>query len=260
MLSFGTAEEIVRESFGAEAIEAYRETMLLPASPPAFEQLPPRVLVMLFSSRTGSTFAGRLLAGAPCFNKVRGAFHPRNLAEYRKRRGLADDAAAARERVAHDATEIAFGAKCGPAGIAGALYTGFLHSAHERISFITLRRRDAVAQGVSIVRALWSGRYSSRQAAGLEVDVDDYDRSAIADQIALVERMNADFDAFARRMSKENSVYFYEDVCEDPTGFVNSVLRRLGLPEVTAISTDVGLEVLRDDMSHQWRERYEAGR
>lgn len=259
MLSFDSAERIVIECVGEEAVRAIRQSMLLPSARPAFDPPAPRLLIMLFTSRTGSTHAGRLLAQTPYFNKVRGAFHPPHLARVRERQGFADDAAAARALVARDATPLAFGAKCGPAGLVGALYTGFLHSALDRVSFVTIRRRDAVAQAVSLVRAALTGRYFSSQPVGIEIGIEDYDREAIAEQIALVERLNAGIDLFVERLGKQSPTYFYEDICGDPAAFVRSICDRLGLPPIEAIPSETGLAILRDDVSRQWREQYRAG-
>ncbi|MBC7986901.1 MAG: hypothetical protein H7X93_09580 [Sphingomonadaceae bacterium] len=254
-----TIEQAVLECLGDAWVEAVRSSMTLPATPQRFEALPPRVLLLLFASRSGSTYAGRLLAQTPYFNKVRGAFHPPRLARMRERLGLADDAAAAHATVAADATERAFGAKCGSAGLVAALHTGFLDDAFDRLSFVMLRRRDPLAQAISLVKASLTGRFFSRQHAATRLTADDYDRRAIEQQLALVGEINDGLERFAQRLGKAVSVHYYEEICSDPAGFVNAVCGGLDLPQVDRVSVDVGLEVLRDDVSRQWRERYEAG-
>lgn len=240
-------------------VRQLRETMVPPTQPPEFEHVPPRLLIILFTSRVGSAFASRLLAATPYFNNVGEAFNPWRLRRIRERDQLADDAEAARALISSEGTEHAFGAKCGGTGLVGALYTGFLPAMLERITFVTLKRRDAVAQAISIVKARLSGRFHSDQAGAVEVGVEDYERGALEEKIALISRLNGNLDRLALKLGKTNPSYFYEDVCGNPTGFVNSICGLLALPPVDRVSTAVGREILRDDISRQWRDRYDMG-
>ena len=259
-LAFDAVERIVQECVGEQMIRQVRASMVLPNVSPDFEHVPSRVLIVLFTARTGSTYAARLLVGTGYFNQLRGIFFPQTLGRFRERHGLSDDAAAARELVARHATPHAFGVKCGGLGLVGALYTGFLHTALAQISFIKLERRDLVAQAVSQIRAQSSGRYFSHQPARAAIEADDYDREAIEKQIELVTKLNPRLDRFAQLLGKLSPTFFYEDICDDPLGFVNAVLGLLGLQKVGNLDTDTGLDILRDDISRDWRERFKSGR
>lgn len=258
--TFEAVEKIVRHCVGEREVDELYRTMSLPDRPVSFDGVPPRILIILFTSRTGSSFSGRLLANTPYFERVREAFNPDHLGKFRARWRFADDAAAALGHVARDGTEHAFGAKCGAAGLVGALYTGFLPALLDRITFVILKRRDAVAQAISNVKALQSGRYHSIETDSAEVRAQDYDRRAIEEKIDLIHRLNDNLHRFCAQLRKPSPVYYYEDICEKPLEFVNSICDRLDLPRVEEISVEVGLDILRDDVSRQWRELYTAGR
>lgn len=256
---FEALETIVRQCVGRLEADKWRAPMLLPDESASFEDAPPRILVILFTSRTGSSYVGRLMGNTPYFREIREAFNPWHLERFRQRWRLADDGEAARGFIAKDGTEHAFGAKCGAAGLVGALYTGFLPALLDRMTFVTLKRRDTIAQAISEVKAQRSGRYHSSQERGVEVSVGDYDRSAIDKKVALIDRLNANLERFCQMVGKPSPVFFYEDICAEPLGFANTICELLGLPAVAELSHDVGLEILRDDISRQWRERYAAG-
>lgn len=62
----------------------------------------------------------------------------------------------------------------------------------------------------------------------------------------------------APKLGKQAPMFLYEDICEDPLGFVNEVLKLMDLPPHEGAIGDTGVKVLRDDISRQWRDRYVA--
>lgn len=60
------------------------------------------------------------------------------------------------------------------------------------------------------------------------------------------------------QLGKQAPMFLYEDICEDPLGFVNEVLKLMDLPPHEGAIGDTGVKVLRDDISRQWRDRYVA--
>ena len=252
-------DDLLKASIGTTVLERVRKKLLLPETRRRFTALPPVILLLLFSSRSGSTYAARLLAKTPYFRSVREAFNVSELAIIRKRHKLSDDAAAARKVVELYSTETAFAAKCGAPGLAGAYLVGFLETVFGHARFIQIKRRDRVAQAVSLVKAELSGRFHSNAEAKCVVTADQYDRERIGmwcDVIGTLDQSLADFAA----ANRPAPVFWYEDICADPAGFVDAALETAGLPPANLTATDVGLSVLRDDINAEWIARFNAGR
>ena len=57
-------------------------------------------------------------------------------------------------------------------------------------------------------------------------------------------------------LGKPAPVYAYEDVCADPAGFVAEMCGLLDLPAPIDFNPEVELEILRDDVSAAWIERF----
>lgn len=221
---------------------------------------PPKIVAILFASRSGSSYAGRLLANTPYFNQVGENFAPDQLAAIADRRSLPDCHSAAQWMIGHRGTSQAFGYKAGFSVLAAAAYLGFLDRTLARTQFVLLRRRDRVAQAVSLTKAERSGRFHSNQKAGRPVAVSDYDGAAIARNIDRIARNERDLADFVAKVGKDAPTVFYEDICADPAAFAGSVCSLLGLSVPEALATDVDLEILRDTVSEQWAARFREER
>lgn len=251
---------VARNSLGEATVDSIGEQIGWRGPPIGTDELPEHLLVMLFASRAGSTFAGDLLSGTPHFNRVGEFFNPRQLQRLREREGFADNPETLRWMIRRFGTPHAFGAKCGVPGLAGALATGFLEASFPRLRFLVLDRRDRVAQAVSLYRAELTGRFHARQQARGTIGPDDYNRAAIAERIGVIDRVYGMFDAFLARTGKSAARYWYEDVSDDPAGFVNAVCGDLGLDAPGDIDTEVRTTKLADDISAAWIARYRKGR
>ena len=252
-------DALLIESIGAPMVRKTAGDLVLPERPVPFDGLPERMLLILFASRAGSTYAARLLAKTPHFNEVREAFNVRPLSRRRLEEGLADDAEAARRSVAAFATGDAFAAKCGVPGLIGAHLTGFLTASWSRLSLVMLKRRDVLAQAVSIYRAQLSGQFHSPQRIQYEVKEADYDRANIARFIKVIERAYEQLERFVELGGKRAPVFYYEDICDDPRAFVEMVCSYIDLPAPTEFDPKVNVKILRDDINKAWIERFRAG-
>lgn len=243
---------------GAPRVREIGERLALPRQG-GFD-IPPAVLMIVFASRAGSGYAGRLLAKTPYFNNVGENFRLDHLAAMRELHGLDDDWQAAQWMIGHRGTPQAFGFKGGFTQLIAATQLGFFPAALPRAKIIILKRRDTLAQAVSLYKARTSGRFHSVQPEGRAVRLDDYDGDAIARHLKHIERNYRWFEALFARLGKPAPIVYYEDICARPRRFVATMLRRLDLPPVAGFEPDVDLTILRDDINAAWAERFREER
>ncbi len=262
--SAGTAlaDRAIAEAFDPRLVERITGEMKRPTRLPDFSDAPPILLFILFSSRAGSTYASRLLANTPYFRHVAESCNHVRLAKIRTEQELEDDGEALKWAIAQRGTKRCFGAKCGEFGLIAAWSLGLLGQLRDRTHFVMLRRRDRVAQAVSLFRADLSGRFHSMQKESRAVVADDYDHAAIAERLGVIEQVNANLERFLALYNRPAIYLDYEDICEDPAAYVAGVCDFLDLPVPAGIDTSVNVGTMRDDLSRQWAERYiaEAGR
>lgn len=223
-------------------------------------EAPDKIVAMLFASRSGSSYAGRLLANTPYFNQVGENFAPDQLAAIAKRRSLPNCHSAAQWMIGHRGTHEAFGYKAGFTVLAAAAHLGFLDKTLARTQFLLLRRRDRVAQAISLTKAELSGRFHSNQQDGRPVALPDYDGDHIARNLNRIERNERDFVDFLSRIGKAAPIIYYEDICAGPAAFVGSVCALLDLTVPEDLNTNVDLEILRDAVSEEWSARFREDR
>lgn len=221
---------------------------------------PPAMLTILFASRAGSGYAGRLLANTPWFGEVGESFRPEHLDIIRERHRLSDTWEAAQWMIDHRGTPQAFGLKGGFTQLIAATQLGLLPETIDRMQFIVLRRRDRLSQAVSLFRAQVSGRFHSVQPEGQPVSADDYDADRIAFNLAHIDRNYRWFETLLARLGKQAPTFHYEDMCADPARFAGDICALLGLPPVETLDPAVDLEVLRDGINEDWVERFRAER
>lgn len=252
-------DEHMRACFSPRLLDRIGDELARPDGAADLGQVPDRVLMILFASRAGSTYAGELLANTPYFTSVSESFNPKQLYQVRTRRALSDDNDALRWMIANRGTPQAFAAKCGEPGLVSAWHLGFLDAVLDRASFILLKRRDSAAQAVSLFRAELSGRFHSSQQARHIIHVDQYDRERITVHHRVIERVYGSLGSFMERAGKRYRTIYYEDICADPAAFVRTTCMDLDLAPPDEFDGAVRLEILRDAISEEWIERYKRG-
>ncbi|QLC23144.1 hypothetical protein HFP51_13690 [Parasphingopyxis sp. CP4] len=246
--------------FNSRMSAAVKNELVLPSDPTDFGDAPDHLLLILFASRCGSSYAGHLLANTPHFDQVREAFNVGHLAQVREKHNLADDGEAARWMITRHGTSKAFAAKCGQPGLIGAWHLGYLEAKFDRMNCLVLERRDRVAQAVSLFRAELSGRFHSPQKAAREVQLDDYDREKISVFHAVIDQVYDSLHRFLALTGKSYRTVYYEDICADPEAFVRDTCADMDLPMPATFDAEVRLEVLRDELSVEWIDRFKHGR
>jgi LPS sulfotransferase NodH len=214
-------------------------------------------LIILFPSRAGSNYFGQPLSSTGWFNEIGESFNPGQVAKIKDRHGLADCYEALQWMIDHRGTPHAFGFKAGFFVLTGAAESGFLTEVIDRAHIILLRRRDRIAQAVSLQKGKMGARMHTRQAGGRELTADDYDGEALLREVHNITRTEENLADWAERLGKAAPVFYYEDICADPVGNVTTVCDLMGLEMPWNYAPrKVRLDVLRDDLSQHWIDRF----
>jgi len=125
------------------------------------------------------------------------------------------------------------------------------------LSFIHLERRDLVGQAISLHRAIQTQQWTAREAAMAEPV---FDGARIESLLAHIVRAQARWRYYFARNNLPVLSLIYEDVVASPQRAVDQVADLIGLEETPRINqADEGyLTVQRDDLTNDWRSRFEA--
>lgn len=217
---------------------------------------PEKILIILFASRSGSNYLGQLLSSTGWFREINESFRPSQLDKIRSRYALADMNEAAQWMIDHRGTRRAFGFKAGFNVLVSAAELGFLHEVLHRAHIVLLRRRDRLAQAVSILKMNLTGRTHSGQPQDRILTDDDYDARAISFQMGKIEEVSNQFADLVQRLGKTATILHYEDICAQPEQHVATVCELMGLAMPANFQPKVRVQVLRDDLTDRWIERF----
>lgn len=221
-------------------------------------RLPDKGLIVLFAARAGSNYLGQLLSSTGWFREIGESCRPSQLIKIRDRHQLADCHAAAQWMIDNRGTPAAFGIKAGALVLIAAAQLGLLPELVGRSKFVHLRRRDRVAQAISMYKARLGGRTHSLQPEARIFTDDDYDAAGIAAEIRGIDVVEAQFESFFELVGQPASVVYYEDVCEAPQASIGQICSELGLAMPEPFVPNVRLGILRDELSARWRDRFAA--
>ncbi len=141
-------------------------------------------------------------------------------------------------------------------GLAGADLDGVLDALLGDVLLVHVRRQDAVAQAVSLWRALQTGSWRSEtDRPGVQIV---YDHDAIAYLAGLLERHDEAWLRWFEATGRRPLTLVYEQLRDDIPGAVAQVLDALGLPAVEL--PPPALSRQRDDISRAWARRFRAER
>lgn len=254
-------ETALKRQFGTKLIDSFFDELNCPTQRVDFSDAPNRILFLLFNSRSGSSYAGRILSNAPQFGPVDESLNVGQLEAIRLHHHLANDAEALRWMVNNRGTSEAFGVKGGPAALATAIRLGFLAQLIDRTRFAMIERRDKIAQAVSKYKMELTGvAQSTNEGPGKPVSTQDYSRADIDRQLISIDNGNRRLRAFLSEIGVEGPTFFYEDICESPLDFVNGVFAHIGFEKLKALDTQTDIQKIGDAINAEWIERYNAGR
>ena len=219
--------------------------------------VPEKVLLILFPSRSGSNYFGQLLSSTGNFNEIAESFNYLQLAKIREKKDLPDTHAAVQWMIDNRGTPKAFGFKAGFFVLTGAVETGFLPEVIDRTQIVLLRRRDRVGQAISLFKGKASGRMHSRQPLERPLVDEDYNGDLIRREVLNIQKTETMLSECVERLGKDAPLYYYEDICEEPEAYVRKVCDLMGLDMPASYhTTKVRLQVLRDDLSGRWAQRF----
>lgn len=241
--------------FGAERVEKIQKDLALTRF--GDFRTPKHILIMLFPSRAGSNYFGQLLCSTGWFNEIGESFNTGQVAKIRERHELEDSHDALQWMIDNRGTPHAFGFKAGFFVLTAAAESGFLTEVIDRAHVILLRRRDRIAQAVSLQKGKMGGRMHTLQSGRRELTDEDYDGGALLREVHNIVRTEENLAECAQRLGKQAPVFYYEDICADPVTNVTAVCDMMGLEMPWHYSPrKVRLDVLRDDLSQRWIERF----
>jgi len=219
-------------------------------------RLPDKVLIALFTARSGSNFLGQLLSSTGWFREIGESCRPSQLIKVRDRKGLADTHSAAQWMIDNRGTPAAFGMKAGALVLIAAAHLGLLSEIEERVQFVHLRRRDRVAQAISMHKLRLGGRGHTQQSEERVFSDGDYDAEAIAAEIARIDVAETQFISFLEFTGKSATSLFYEDICADPETHVARICDRMNLQMPRHFEPNVRVGIMRDTVSRGWHDRF----
>jgi LPS sulfotransferase NodH len=99
----------------------------------------------------------------------------------------------------------------------------------------------------------------SGQVPRRELTDSDYDSEALAVQLEQIRKRELQYSDLVARLGKTAPVVCYEDICADPARHVAAICDLMSLEMPTHFEPrKVRLNVLRDELSHRWSERFRA--
>ncbi len=209
------------------------------------------LLVILFTSRSGSTHLGREITrrfeigrigeslGAPRLDREGGG------------------AEALKRIIAVDVENGWFGLKTGVGGLIVGEAMGFLPAARARTVFILLLRRDIVAQAVSIAKARQTGRWLSSAPASPTAQP-TFTNAGIAEQIAVVGTATPILQRYLDRVERPWLPLAYEDFQGEDKSPVGRICGALGLSprDQPVLLSRPPVERTYDAVNADWVERF----
>jgi len=126
--------------------------------------------------------------------------------------------------------------------------------------WIFLRRRDRLAQAISLYRAERSGLWWDVGEPKIGVAPVPYDRAAIEDCHERLESSDRAWQAFFAEHELRPLEIFYEDLAVDLEGQVRAILDRLGVVPPDPFVCRSAMRRQADDQTSAWMARFTGGR
>jgi LPS sulfotransferase NodH len=168
-------------------------------------------LAILFTPRSGSTLLSREIGRRYRIGEIRESLNPQQILSRAKRIGSESPASILRDSIRTLGEDGWFAFKAGGDALAIAERSGLIEAYLPGLRFILLRRRDLVAQAVSIVKAEITGRFHSPQTETRPAQLSDYSRDEILTKMRIMLHGVRRLDAYARSAGCPFQIAFYED-------------------------------------------------
>jgi LPS sulfotransferase NodH len=130
-----------------------------------------------------------------------------------------------------------------------------LNLGFEDLSFVWIRRRNKVAQGISLYRAVQSGHWSSQTQTAAPVEI-AYNEQAIDKHVRRTGAQDAAWEDFFSTHGIHPFIVWYEDLAEDPNGQTEKLLQFFGRDRPNKSALVSRLYKQAREESKAWEMRY----
>jgi hypothetical protein len=215
-------------------------------------------LVILFTSRSGSTYLCRELEKHYWIGSVGESLNPSQLSSRARRHELNSPAAAIRYTVRHLGENGWFAFKSGNAGLSIAELSGFMEAYWGYTKLILLIRRDLVAQAISQVKADITSRYHSNQKEVRPVRIEEFSFENILQRMKNTLSRFKVLDEYVKSAGLPCGHLFYEQFETGDFSTVTSLCDMLEIPRrpPSAANRNRIVEKIGDSVNAAWHERF----
>lgn len=133
----------------------------------------------------------------------------------------------------------------------------FFNATFPNAKFISIRRRDKLRQGISLLKAMQSGLWHSNQKAKVVARRTYYDRQRIQWAMSNIETQEKDMDLLFETLGITPKTIYYEDFSEDLGSTLEEVYDYLGNNAPYKKADHGTLRRLSDAQTESWIERFE---
>lgn len=121
------------------------------------------------------------------------------------------------------------------------------------LRYVRLTRRDLIGQAISWTRARQTGRFRSTEVAQR---TPRYDGAAIAESLDNISMENLSWDVWLAKNGLPFLSLTYEQIQQDPRASLEQIARLVDVEPLWETNLESGLEIQRDTINDEWRERF----
>jgi LPS sulfotransferase NodH len=213
-----------------------------------------RLGVMLcFVSRSGSNYLAECLASSGDFPRAREHFLEANLAHHPE--ALSGLQAVFRSIVLEHCLEGIFAAKLGYRHLETFSELGYFERAFAQTRFVLLKRRDALAQAISLDVAMQTRTWQPHAGPPNPAEP-RYSRKRIALKMEGIARKYEQFEIFFRERGIEPFRVIYEDLAGNARGALSGIDDFLGIPMRCDRGAPRSPDPVADAVKEEWKRRF----
>jgi LPS sulfotransferase NodH len=218
------------------------------------------LLLLCFTSRTGSTYLAELLEATGRLNLAGELLNEDTVKDDVRRHGhrrFADYLAA---QFAWRMVEGRFALKVATPHLEILALAGVLDHCRASTRFVLLDRRDRLAQAISYEIAWQTGQWSSLTPIELSYDRLRYSRARIAQAMATLAEDQRRLEQFFAENALRPVRVVYEDLVADPAAAVRAIGADIGLADLQADPARVRVRPQSGPLNERWHQMFLAGR
>jgi trehalose 2-sulfotransferase len=214
-------------------------------------------LVIMFTSRTGSTFLAQEIERRFAISPIHEALNLPQIKSRAARYSCPNAEATLKHMVRMSTVDGWFGFKAGPRALLVAEAIGLTPAYFTCMNFALLIRRDIVQQAVSLFRAKRSGQYHSTQKPKQQVRSRDYSYAGIMTALKSIQASTSMLFRCQAKLKRRPILLSYESFSDGDFSSVESKLYAVGLSARGGRPpTRRAVDRLGDDINLDWARRF----